>query len=216
MYQTILFDLDGTLTDPGEGITNSVAYALRKFGIEVSDRRELYCFIGPPLTEAFSEYYGFSPEDAKRAVVAYREYFSEHGIFENHVYEGIEALLEKLRAQGMRLVLATSKPEEFANRILVHFGLDVSFDLVVGATMDGRIGKKGDVIREAMRRGNIDPTSAVMIGDRHHDIDGASENGLPSIGVLYGYGSRAELEQAGATQIAESVEHLGRILTKFA
>lgn len=208
MYNTVLFDLDGTLTDPGQGITNSVAYALKKFGIEVEDKKELYKFIGPPLHDSFRKYYGFSDEEAETAIVYYREYFRDTGIFENEVYAGIETLLEKIKASGRKIILATSKPEEFAVRILVHFGLDKYFDCMAGATMDSSRSKKGDVIAYALRESSCDAENAVMVGDRLHDILGAKENGLDSIGVLFGYGSREELENAGADYIAETVEDI--------
>ena len=212
IYQTILFDLDGTLTDPGEGITRSVAYALSKWGIEVKDRTVLYCFIGPPLAESFSRYYGFSSEQAEEAVAQYRVYFRERGMFENRVYGGIRELLARLKEAGCRLVIATSKPEEFARRILAHFDLDRYFDQITGASMDGKLSRKGDVITRALALGGIKAEDAVMIGDRHHDIDGAKENGLRSIGVLYGYGDRTEHEAAGTDAIAETVEELERLL----
>lgn len=131
MYQTVLFDLDGTLTDPGEGITNSVVYALKKYGIEVSDKTELYKFIGPPLHESFQVFYGFSEEKAQEAVKYYREHYSKTGIFENKVYDGMEDTLELLKNSGRRLVVATSKPEKFAKQIL-HFHLIKYFSLWLG------------------------------------------------------------------------------------
>ena len=208
MYNTVLFDLDGTLTDPGMGITNSVAYSLKKFGIEIEDRKELYKFIGPPLHESFMKYCGFSDEDAEKAIVYYREYFRDTGIFENEVYDGIENLLGEIRNSGRKIILATSKPEEFAKRILVHFGLDKYFDFAAGATMDTSRSKKGDVIAYALKESGCSPENAVMVGDRLHDILGAKENGLDSIGVLFGYGSREELENAGADYIAETVNDI--------
>lgn len=209
MYEYILFDLDGTLTDPGIGITNSVAYALKRWNIEVEDRKSLYRFIGPPLQDSFREYYGFSQEDALRAVDVYREYFREKGLYENEVYPGVEKLLQVLKEQGKTLILATSKPEEFAVRILRHFGLDRYFTVMAGATMDPSRSKKGDVIAYALRESGVTEVSkAVMIGDREHDIFGAKQNGLDSIGVLFGYGDREELEKAGATYIAATVEDI--------
>ncbi|MBQ8764137.1 MAG: HAD family hydrolase [Clostridia bacterium] len=208
MYNTVLFDLDGTLTDPGQGITNSVAHALKKFGIEVEDKKELYKFIGPPLHDSFMKYYGFSDEEAEKAIVYYREYFRDIGIFENAVYDGIENLLKGIKASGRKIILATSKPEEFAVRILVHFGLDKYFDCMAGATMDTSRSKKGDVIAYALKESGCKAEDAVMIGDRLHDILGAKENGLDSIGVLFGYGDREELENAGADYIAETVEDI--------
>lgn len=212
MYDVILFDLDGTLTDPGLGITNSVAYALERYGIEVENRESLYPFIGPPLADSFMKFYGFDSEKAMDAITVYREYFRDKGIFENEVYEGVRELLENIKASGRKTVLATSKPEEFAVRILEHFDLAKYFDVVAGASMDEKRNKKGDVIKYAMEKGAFRSENAVMIGDREHDIFGARENGLDSIGVLYGYGSRQELENAGADYIAESVQDILRYL----
>ncbi len=213
MYKYILFDLDGTLTDPGMGITNSVAYALRKMGVEPPEREKLYPFIGPPLTESFMKYYGFSWEKANEAVECYREYFREKGIFENEVYSGVRETLSAMKKDGKTVILATSKPEEFALKILEHFDLIKHFDVVCGATMDGRISKKGDVIAEALIRSCVvDKSTAVMIGDRAQDIIGAKANGLDSIGVLFGYGDRKELEAAEATYIVEKVDDIAALL----
>lgn len=209
MYDYVLFDLDGTLTDPGLGITNSVAYALKRWGIEVEDRKTLYKFIGPPLPDSFQAYYGFSAEEAARAVEVYREYFRDKGLYENEVYPGVEAMLQELRARGKTLIVATSKPEQFAVRILQHFRLDGYFAVIAGATMDSSRSKKGDVIAYALRTaGVLDISKAIMIGDREHDVIGAKQNGLDSLGVLFGYGSREELEQAGATYIAPAVKDI--------
>lgn len=212
MYDYFLFDLDGTLTDPGLGITNSVAYALEKYHIKVEDRRELYPFIGPPLWRSFSEFYGFDEEKTKEAVGFYREYFSEKGLFENEVYEGIPEVLSQLKQAGKKLLVATSKPEEFTNRILEHFGLAEYFDFVAGATMDETRNEKADIIAYALEQiADADKSKIVMVGDRKFDILGARENGIDSIGVLYGYGSRAELEEAQATYIVEKPEELLRL-----
>ncbi len=201
----VLFDLDGTLTDPGEGITNSVIFSLEKFGITVLNRAELYKFIGPPLLYSYKEYYGFSESDAKLAIKYYREYFSEKGIFENRVYDGITDMLGKLRGNNIRLSVATSKPEPFALKILEHFGLTEYFSLVAGATMDETRSEKHEVIEYALRGLHIeDKARCIMVGDRKHDILGAKKNGLKSVGVLYGYGSRGELETAGADMLAET------------
>jgi len=212
-YDVILFDLDGTLTDPGLGITSSVAHALRKAGIAPPPLEQLYPFIGPPLVDSFVKYYGMTEEEGRTAVTWFREYFRDRGIFENEVYEGIETMLSRLKAAGKTLVLATSKPEEFAKRILDHFSLAGYFDCVTGATMDERLCRKGDVIDLALTRcPPADLTRAVMVGDRLHDIEGAKQNGLSSIGVLYGYGSREELENAGADEIAATVADLEHLL----
>ncbi|MBQ8408872.1 MAG: HAD family hydrolase [Clostridia bacterium] len=208
-YDYLFFDLDGTLTDPGEGITNSVIYALKKWGIEVCDRRELYAFIGPPLSASFKKYYGFSDSDALKCVEYYREYFRDRGIFENKVYEGISEMLAELKGRGAQVVLATSKPEIFAKQILDHFDLAKYFDFVAGATMDESRNKKADVIAYALECLDVsDKSRVLMIGDRDQDILGARTNGIDSLGVLYGYGDLAELSSAGATHIAEKVSDI--------
>ncbi len=198
----MLFDLDGTLTDPGLGITNSVMYALRKFGVDVPERSQLYPFIGPPLKDSFRSCYGFSDEKCELAVMYYREYFKKKGMFENEVYDGIHDLLTRLKASGRSLIVATSKPEVFAVDILRHFDLYKYFDFVSGATLNDVRNKKADIIRYALESCGIAKSSAVMIGDRKHDMIGAKENGLDSIGVLYGYGTYDELKTAGATMLA--------------
>lgn len=203
----ILMDLDGTITDPKLGITKSVQYALKSFGIEVTDLDTLCKFIGPPLRNSFKEYYGFDDAKAEAAVAKYREYFSETGLYENEVFEGMEKLLAGLKAAGKILIIATSKPEVFAKIILEHFGLEKYFTDICGAELDGRRSRKEEVIRYALERNDItDYAEAVMVGDRMHDIEGAKAVGLVSIGVLFGYGSREELEEAGADRIAETVE----------
>jgi len=213
MYEIILFDLDGTLTDPGEGITNSVGYALKKFGMKVPAKTELYKFIGPPLIESFQKYCGFSAEQAMLAIDYYREYFSEKGMLENTVYCGIRELLDALGNAGKKLIIATSKPELFTVKILEHFGLIDYFNFISGATMDSSRSKKADIISHALKTCNItDYSKVVMVGDREHDIIGAKINGIDSIGVLFGYGNKKELEDAGATYIAESTKDIYRII----
>ena len=214
MYTHIFFDLDGTLTDPKEGITNSVAYALASFGIQ-EDPDRLTPFIGPPLIDSFMEFYHFDGPTAQKAVEKYREYFSQKGIFENKVFSGSQPLLAQLKVAGKTVCLATSKPEVFARQILEHFHMDGYFDEIVGSCLDGTRTKKGEVIEEVFTRlGEKCPDKArcVMVGDRLHDIHGAQENGLDSIGVTFGYGSQEELTQAGATHIAHSFEELAQIL----
>lgn len=214
-YQYALFDLDGTLTDPGEGITRSVQYALDKFGIRVENRRELFCFIGPPLHESFEVYYGFSRPDAMRAVDCYREYYAVKGIFENLVYDGIEKMLQQLQAAGVKICLATSKPEVYAKQILEHFGLDGYFTAVAGSEMDGTRTKKAEVVERAlMLLGNPDLDDCIMIGDREHDVLGGQAHGLDTVGVLFGYGSREELERAGATYIAATPADIVKIINE--
>jgi len=212
-YQTILFDLDGTLTDPGVGITNSVAHALRRMGQPVPGRASLYPFIGPPLLDSFRRFCGCTAEGAARAVEYYREYYRVTGIFENRVYPGVPALLARLKQNGRQVVLATSKPEPFAVQILQHFGLQDFFDAVAGAAMDESRTDKAEVIEYALGLcGAGDKAAAVMVGDREHDVLGARRAGLDCIGVLFGYGSRAELEEAGALCLAATVEELGALL----
>ncbi len=214
MYQTIFFDLDGTLTDSAPGITRSVAYALKKWNIEVKDPSTLNRFVGPPLTESFAKYYGFTPEQCKDGIRYYREYYVEKGMFENSVYPGIEPLLCELKSAGRKLVVATSKPEEFAVQILERFGLAKYLERIAGASMDESRSEKAEVLRYAIAEGGYDLSGAVMVGDRENDVRGARENGLPCIGVLYGYGSREELSKAGAAKIAETVEDLKKILNQ--
>ncbi len=214
MFQSILFDLDGTLTDAAPGITNSVKYALSKFGIDETDDNKLRKFLGPPLISSFMEFYGFSKEKAQKAVEYYREYFVPHGIFENEVYSEIPKLLQKLKADGKTLIIATSKPETFAVQIAEHFEIDSYFDLIAGSNLDNTRSKKAQVIEYALETlGILDRAHAVMIGDREHDIKGAKKTGLRSIGVLYGYASPGELENAGADFTANSPEELYTIIS---
>ena len=205
MFKYFLFDLDGTLTDPFEGITNSIVYALGKFGITVDDKKDLIDFIGPPLVDSFGKFYGFDSEKSVKAVEYYREYFSVKALYENSVYEDVVLVLSKLKSDGKILVLATSKPEEYAVRILEKFDLGKYFDFVAGATMDNTRSYKADVIAYAIESCGIeDKTEALMIGDRKYDVEGAKINGLKSAGVTYGYGSRAELVSSSADYILDS------------
>ena len=205
MYQTILFDLDGTLTNSDLG----------KFGIEVPDKKVLRVFIGPPLQDSFERFYGFSKEECLKAIDYYHEYFSEKGLYENEVYPGVPDLLTSLKQAGKQLIVATSKPEEFSVQILKHFGLFDYFDFVAGATMDRKRSKKSDVIQYALEQNQItDLAHTIMIGDREHDVLGARAQKLDSIGVLYGFGSREELETAGASYIVDDVKKMHEILIK--
>lgn len=209
----LLFDLDGTLTDPAEGITNCVEYALEKFDIHPSSKEELYPYIGPPLTYSFTNYHGLSQSNAEQAVAYYRERFSEKGLFENQVYEGIAELLGELQNYGITLIVATSKPEEFANRILEHFGLAQHFAFVAGCTLSGLRPEKTNVIAYVREQyPDINAENTLMIGDRKFDIEGAHACGLPAVGVLYGYGDRAEMEAAKADFIVATVKELREFL----
>lgn len=210
-YSTIFFDLDGTLTDPGLGITNSILYALDKMGISQPPREELYAFIGPPLKEMLIARFNLTDEQGEEALRCYREYFSVQGLFENQVYPGIPALLQKLQGAGRKLVIATSKPEVFTLRILERFDLARYFDFVAGSTLDGSRVHKADVIAYALKQcGSVN--SAVMVGDRKYDVEGAKVHNLPCIGVTYGYGSREELEKAGAIATADTPQTLEKLL----
>ena len=213
-YQNVLFDLDGTLTDPGLGITNSVMYALKKYEICVPNREVLYPFTGPPLLESFMKYYHMTQPQAMQAITYYREYFSDTGIFENQVYPGIGLLLKGLKEEGFHLAVATSKPEVFAQRIVKHFDLEPYFDFVAGSLMDETRVNKDEVIRYALDRGRFVPGETVMVGDRMHDVLGAKKNGLSCLGVLYGYGGQEELIKAGAAALFSSPEELLTFLLK--
>ena len=206
-----MFDLDGTLTDPAKGITNSVAYALRYYGIEAADRSALCAFIGPPLAYSFNKYYGFDQKQCLEAIEIYREYFSVKGKFENSVYDGIIPMLQALRNRGFRLFIATSKPQKFALEIAEHFGFEKYFEAIRGIPMNGENMTKGQVINGVLQEFSLDAAKTLMVGDRSYDVIGAKENGLDCAGVLYGYGSKSELKDSGADYIIESVHKL----TKF-
>ncbi len=208
-YKYILFDLDGTISDPKIGITKSVAFALNHFQIETEKLSSLCKFIGPPLKDSFIEHYGFSNKDADLAVAKYREYYAVRGIYENTIYTGIEELLQKLNTRHKVLIVATSKPIVYATKILEHFQLLQYFDFVSGSELNGERTKKSEVIEYALKQNNIDDlSSVVMIGDREHDINGAVKVGIDSIGILYGYGNKDEFERAGASFIVGSVKDL--------
>ncbi|MGB5824248.1 MAG: HAD family hydrolase [Proteocatella sp.] len=211
----ILFDLDGTLTDPFMGITQSVQYALEHFNIKVEDLHQLSRFIGPPLKMSFQEYYKLTEEQSEKAVKKYRERFSDIGIFENEIYEGIKDMLEELIENGKVILMATSKPEAYAKRIADFFDLTQYFTQICGSEFDGRRQDKAEVIQLLMENQMIeDKAQVIMIGDRKHDIIGANKTEIESIGVAYGYGGNAELKEAGATYIVNSVAELRELLTK--
>ena len=213
VYKICLFDLDGTITDSAPGIVNSVIYALKKFGIEETDREKLLQFIGPPLTESFHRFYGFTEEESWKAVEYYREYYAEKGIFECTVYEGLEDALKKIKESGRKILVATSKPEVYAKRIIEHFGLTKYFDYIAGMELDGGRGTKAQVIEYALETCKIKNRDEVlMIGDREHDVFGAESRGIDCVGVLYGFGSREELEKAGAKYVISRPEDLINIL----
>ncbi len=197
---TIYFDLDGTLTDPKPGITRSIQYALQRLDHPtIPTEDELTWCIGPPLRTSFVRLLG--DHTADRAVALYRERFSDIGLYENRVYDGISEVLTTLRASGHRLFVATSKAHVFADRIIDHFGLRDHFEHVFGAELDGTRADKSHLLEYALKQAGVDPANTLMIGDRSHDMVGAKNNGMKGIGVLYGYGSRDELLQAGAQHV---------------
>lgn len=218
MRTLILFDLDGTLTDSGPGIIRCVQYALRKMGRPVPEAQELACFVGPPLLEQFMDYGGFSREEGMEAVRFYRERYSSAGIFENALYPGIPEMLEHLAGRGIRLGVASSKPEIYVRQILEYFGLLKYLDPVTGSELDGRRTDKTEVIEEALRRSGYKNAEeqVIMCGDRCYDARGAAGRGLRFVGVSYGYGSREELLEAGAERIAGTVRELEQMLLEDA
>ncbi|PEW94322.1 phosphoglycolate phosphatase [Bacillus cereus] len=209
MYKTFLFDLDGTLTDPKEGIINSVLYALEKIGIEEVNISELDSFIGPPIQQSFVNRYNMNEIEVERAVFYFREYLKQSGLLENKVYDGITTLLQELKDAGNRLFVATSKPTVFAKQVIEHFQLTTFFEKIVGSNLNGTRIKKEEIIAHILQTNEeLKKEEMVMIGDRKHDVIGANRNGIASIGVLYGYGSEIELSDAGAVHIVKDVEEL--------
>ncbi|WP_354001792.1 HAD family hydrolase [Clostridium neonatale] len=219
-FKYILFDLDGTITDSGEGITKAVQYALKHFGINVEDINELKKFVGPPLRDSYMKFYNFDEEKATEGIKVFREYYEEKGMFENSLYDGIVDVLKALKKSGKELIVATSKPEVHAKKILEHFNVDKYFTIIAGADFEETRVKKGDVIKYALDnlRNTLNDnevlnlSQVIMIGDREHDIIGAKENDIKAIGVLYGYGDVVELTQARALKIVSSPEELREIL----
>ncbi|MGG4201781.1 HAD family hydrolase [Peribacillus frigoritolerans] len=212
-YKVILFDLDGTLSDPKVGITKSVQYALQKMNIVEPDIDKLECFIGPPLQVSFAEYYDFDEKNTQKAIELYRERFKEKGMFENELYSNIALLLKSLKEQQFTLVVATSKPTVFAEQILKYFNIDQYFELIVGSNLDGTRASKTEIIQYILDKYQEHKLSDfIMIGDRKHDIIGANNTGINSIGVTYGYGSFEELSHSNPTHIVKSVSQLKDIL----
>ena len=212
-FQYILFDLDGTITESGPGIIYSVYYAATKMGYKVEDRSMLRRFIGPPLSESFQKFFGMTEAQAAEGIRCYREYYTEKGIFENTVYEGLEESVKILKQHGKRLAVATSKPEKFAKQIAEHFGFDQYFDVICGASMDESLVAKADIMANALRELGVseeEKSKVLMVGDREHDIFGAKKNQVASMGVLYGYGDRMELETAGADFIVDTAADIAK------
>lgn len=211
-YDTVFFDLDGTIIDSGEGVSNSVLYALEKFGINET-RENALRFIGPPLADSFRDFYGFDDEKATKGIEIYREYYREKGIFECYLYDGIRELLTKLKENGYKVVLCTSKPEEYAHRVLRFFEIFDLFDHACGATMDEKTrATKDEVMAYAFETSGAQREKTLMVGDRKFDINSACKFGLDSVGVTFGYGSKEELKSAGATYIADSAKEIENLL----
>ena len=217
MYQYLLFDLDGTLTNPKEGITKSVQYALRHFGIEVADPDTLTPYIGPPLIPSFMEFHGLTQEQALEALQVYRKRFESVGLFENEVLDGVPEMLCSLKQKGRYVAVASSKPEAYVRRILEHFDLLQFFDEVVGASMDEKLSAKKDIIMEALRRMGKSPgdQDVLMVGDRMHDVEGAKLCGLDSLGVYTGFAPEGELEEAGATYVFQTIKEMADFLAGY-
>lgn len=206
--KVILFDLDGTITDPKIGITKSFQYALQHFGIQVDNLDALEPVIGPPLKKSFSEFYHLSEEQIECAIEKYRERFSTVGLYENEIYDGMENLLKELSEAGYTLEIASSKPTVFVEKICEHFKIKQYFTHIVGSFLDGRRGEKEEVVEEAIRLSKATPDHIIMVGDRIYDVIGAHKKGIAVIGVSYGYGGRQELEEAGADVIVDTVAQL--------
>ncbi len=213
-FEFILFDLDGTLTDSGPGILNCLEYALEDQGIPIPERDQMRTYLGPPLAVTFGEVFGMNDQQISQAIDKYRERYHDIGLFENSVYEGVPELLAELQAAGIRMATATSKPEYSATRILQHFELDQYFEFIGAAALDGTRDSKSLVIKHTLDNTNTNPTShnMIMIGDRRHDVHGAREHGIETIGVLWGYGDADELTSAGVTDLATNTENLKNLL----
>lgn len=210
MYQAILFDLDGTLTQSGEGITRSVQYALEKLGKPEPDRKKLEVFVGPPLLQQFMKYAELDEETAAKAVEYYRERYSTVGIYENKLYPGVEELLKQLKSRGYILAVASSKPEYFVRKVLEHFGLTGYFQEIAGSEMNGSRTSKAEVIQEVLERLHMSRRrkEVIMVGDKEHDILGARQAGLDCVAVSYGYGTEEELEKAAPLKTVASTGEL--------
>lgn len=214
-YDVVLFDLDGTLTDSEEGIINSICLVLKDYGLDLAaDKAALNQFLGPPIQNQLMNVYGFSKEKADEATAAYRKRYKEKGMLqENKLYPGITDMLERIKGAGIGIMLATSKPQVFAQAILEHFHIDRYFSYIGGASMDGSHSAKGDIIRDCLREAEkLSLKNPVMIGDRMYDIRGAVETEIPSIGALYGYGTKEELAEAGCSIFADTPEDLADLL----
>ncbi len=214
MYKNVLFDLDGTITDSAEGIKNCIIYACKKMNLTVPSEDVLRSFIGPPLNEHMAKVFSLSCDDAEKMVAIYRARYAPKGIFENKLYDGVDSMLLRLKNEGCKIALATSKPQVFAEQIIGHFSLSSYFDLIVGSTFSEIRNNKTAVISEAISKLGGPLESFIMVGDRHFDIDSSNELKIDSIGVTYGYGSRDELILANPTYLAHSPSIVADIILK--
>lgn len=211
MYDNILLDLDGTLSDNSKGIFKGVINALEYFNIEYRES-DLNSFIGPPLLDSFMNNYNMDKTQALKALEVYREYYSVDGLYENTLYDGVKNTLSALKSEGKKLYLTTAKPQVFAEKIMVRFGIDHYFEGLYGATLDTSRIHKEDIIKHVIMSNKLEKRVTIMVGDRYHDIEGAKINGIDSIGVTYGFGSRSELEKAGANFVIDDISELLEIL----
>lgn len=211
-YNVIAFDLDGTLTNPERGLLSAFVYCFKKLGVPYDSKDSLKKYIGPPLYDEWQKDFGWSFEEASFAVEVFREYYNIYGWWDNEVYSGIEELLRELKARGKRLVVATSKPEVTAKKVLRHFGLDKYFDYIAGASMNGSEDLKWQILNRALSAVGAEKSESVLVGDRKYDAEGAKICGIDSLGVLWGHGSREELEKADFTYIAESSKEVEGLL----
>lgn len=217
MYKHVFFDLDGTITEPEEGIINGVLFSLSKFGITVEDRTTLYPYIGPPLRDSFRDYHGLSEEDTEQAILYYREYYSTKGIYQNDIMPGMEQAFQTLRQHGCHLYVATSKPELYAKQILQHLKLDGYFDIIAGSTFDKARDTKAAVIEyliTGIAADQVKPSAdeMIMVGDRKFDVIGARAFGIDTIGVLFGYGSKEEFEACDCRYVAADAEEMVQMI----
>ena len=214
-YNTVLFDFDGTIADTGSGVKNSIRYALGSYGIPVGDEKKLDSFIGPPLYESFERVYGVSQEESIKLVNEYRVYYAKQGVYELEVYSGILDLLNELKASGVKTAVASSKPKHFLDVVIPYIKADALFDTVVGPELTSNNSDKSTLIRTALfELGESAGNHVAMIGDRFYDVEAALSTGVTPIGVLFGYGSKDELEGAGASLIAQNVAELEKLLSK--
>jgi len=208
-HELIIFDLDGTITNPKKGIINSVVYALKKLGIEKKFGDIPIQFIGPPLHESFQIHFGFNENQAWKAVEYYRERYATKGIEETKLFEGFDQLLQSLKQRGVLLAVGTSKPAVFAEKVLKKCGISKYFDLIVGAELDGRRSDKSEIIQTILEKfSGVNRRNVIMIGDRKYDVIGAQKNQIDTVGVTFGYGSVRELREAGSTYVIDSIQGL--------